>query len=153
MGEARNTADLLRPEIRCLIRGLNLNKKVSNLNINLKLVQDMHQKFGISHDDLPDFTQGERLFRISAMLEELSEFTSAPNKAEELDALVDLIVFAYGTVDRMGYADAFDEAFSRVMKANIAKELGANSKRGGFQIDLVKPEGWTAPQLNDLVGE
>ena len=44
-----------------------------------------------------------------------------------------------------------DTAFRRVNAANAAKELGPLTKRGSFELDLVKPEGWTAPDLRDLV--
>jgi len=115
----------------------------------IERIKEMHQKFGIS--EVP-FSGGERLFRIACMQEELDEFNIAENRpAEELDALVDLLVFTLGTVDRMGWSDVLDEAFNRVMDANMAKQLGPNNKRGGFMIDLQKPEGWTPPNLEDLV--
>ena len=47
--------------------------------------------------------------------------------------------------------EVFEEAFERVMIANCQKEIGQNQKRGSFQLDLVKPKGWTAPDLSDLV--
>ena len=58
-----------------------------------------------------------------------------------------------GTAERQGMLEVFDEAFKRVILANCKKEIGQNQKRGSFQLDLVKPEGWTAPDLSDLVQE
>ena len=110
----------------------------------------MHKAFGIQHTEAA-FSSDERLFRIGAMLEELSEFTTSKTKEDELDALVDLVVFALGTAERMGYADAFDEAFKRVMDSNMSKTLGANNKRGSFEIDLVKGPNFKAATLTDLV--
>ena len=53
---------------------------------------------------------------------------------------------------KMGFSDeAMKTAFRRVNAANAAKELGPLTKRGSFELDLVKPEGWTAPDLRDLV--
>lgn len=119
----------------------------------IDLIKMMHGKFGISREQVPDFSSEERLFRIAAMLEELSEFTSAKTKEDELDALVDLVVFALGTAERMGFADVFEEAYERVMLSNMTKTLGANNKRGGFQIDLVKGEGFKPATIKDLVEE
>jgi hypothetical protein len=65
--------------------------------------------------------------------------------------MVDLVVFALGTVERMGLLDVFEPAYNRVMAANMQKHLGGNAKRGNFQIDLIKPKGWEAPVLSDLV--
>lgn len=116
----------------------------------LKRVQAMHEQFGISPKDVA-FYQTEKEFRIMCLREEIQEYEDANNPADELDALVDLMVFALGTVDRQGMAHVFEEAFNRVMDANCQKVVGPNKKRLGFQIDLVKPEGWKAPDLSDLV--
>lgn len=112
-------------------------------------IKEMHEHFGLT-SEVP-FTSREWAFRVASMEEELDEFKEATCKADELDALVDLLVFTLGTVERMGYADVLDEAFNRVMDANMAKRVGANQKRGSFELDLVKPHGWTAPNLEDLV--
>ena len=116
----------------------------------LKLVQAMHLKFGITSHRVA-FSEEEKKFRICAMQEELDEYKDAKTKEDELDALVDLVVFALGTAERQGFIKVFDEAFKRVMNANIQKQLGTNEKRGSFQLDLVKPMGWKAPNLTDLV--
>lgn len=117
----------------------------------IDLIKKMHNQFGISHAQLPNFSDEERRFRIAAMLEELSEFTSAKTKEDELDALVDLVVFALGTAERMGFADVFEQAYGRVMGSNMTKTLGANNKRGSFQIDLVKGENFQPANIKDLV--
>ena len=41
--------------------------------------------------------------------------------------------------------------YERVTLANLSKELGALPKRGSFSIDLVKPEGWQAPNFIGLL--
>jgi len=120
------------------------------MNNMLIRIKDMHYKFGIRDKDIP-FSREEKAFRITAMQEELDEYTCANTKEDELDALVDLVVFALGTAERQGMLEVFDEAFQRVMNANCAKRVGGNKKRGSFAIDLVKPEGWKAPDLSDLV--
>jgi predicted HAD superfamily Cof-like phosphohydrolase len=110
-------------------------------------IKVMHEKFQIEGE----FTQEEKDFRYECMLEEVNEYRVANNREDELDALVDLAVFLFGTVDRMGFNDNFYRAYVRVSKANLEKELGPNNKRGGFKLDLRKPEGWVPPNLSDLV--
>lgn len=120
------------------------------MNNMLKLIGKMHSHFGITSEQV-EFTQTEKCFRINCLTEEVQEYKESTTKADELDALVDLAVFALGTAERQGMLGAFEEAFERVMKANMAKQVGPNTKRDSFAIDLVKPEGWTAPVLDDLV--
>ena len=79
------------------------------------------------------------------MLEELNEYIAADTLVDQYDALLDLIVFAVGTLERHGFP--LLAGFEKVMEANMAKELGQNGeKRGGFKRVLVKPEDWTAPE-------
>jgi hypothetical protein len=110
------------------------------------LVKAMHAKFGLNDTTAPGFlTDEEKAFRISALQEELNEYKEATNLVDQYDALLDLIVFAVGTLDRQGLP--LLEGFEKVMEANMTKELGQNgSKRGGFKRDLVKPTGWVAPE-------
>jgi len=113
-------------------------------------ILQMHEQFGMTCHDV-DFSAKEKEFRYTAMLEEIVEYRDADLPEDELDALVDLVVFALGTVERMGWADVYEEAFTRVMAANMQKQVGTNKKRGDFHIDLIKPDGWEAPDLKDLV--
>jgi len=114
----------------------------------LNQIVEMHRKFGI--DQVP-FSPDEKKFRIKCLMEELEEYVNAIDPADELDALIDLVVFALGTADRQGFSPIWDEAFRRVMEANCNKEVGPNTKRGSFAIDLKKPEGWKAPSFDDLL--
>lgn len=112
----------------------------------MDLVKAMHQKFGLENTTGPNhLSKEEKEFRSDAMLEELNEYIAADTLVDQYDALLDLIVFAVGTLERHGFP--LQAGFEKVMKANMAKELGQNGeKRGGFKRDLVKPEGWTAPE-------
>lgn len=148
---------------------------------NHQLVAMMHKKFQLlDRDEGPrTLTQEEYVFRITAMMEELLEYTNACSSnfstkekldsimfqfknilnntefdnedlEDQFDALLDLAVFTIGTADRQNFP--WDEGFMRVMEANMGKELGSNGdKRGGFKRDLIKPDGWKAPDLSDLV--
>lgn len=122
-----------------------------NYNSMLAKVKGMHTQFGITNEDLPTFSQEEKTFRITAMLEEIEEYAYAETIDDELDAIIDLIVFALGTLERQGLLPIAEKSFNRVMVANCNKKLGPNTKRGSFALDLVKPERWTAPQFRDLL--
>jgi predicted HAD superfamily Cof-like phosphohydrolase len=120
-----------------------------------KDMNDMHAKFGVREvvskmdaNKLADFLQ----FRIGCLQEELDELKAARNGDDAVDALIDLCVFAIGTLDLYG-VDA-NMAWDRVYKANITKEVGIKAARPNPMglPDLVKPEGWTAPTHKDNVG-
>lgn len=122
----------------------------------MQAIIDMHNKFDLNADQVPHHLESdEKNFRVAAMMEEVQEYEDAKSMADMLDALVDLQVFLLGTVYRHGMADVFDTAFNRVMDANMQKQLAGESHKSkrGFARDLVKPAGWTAPDLRDLVNE
>lgn len=116
----------------------------------------MHHKFQLDAEPIPaQLADDEKAFRALAMHEEVSEYQEASTLADQLDALVDLQVFLLGTVHRHGFEQIFEKAFKRVMQANMQKVLAesAEQSKRGFKRDLVKPNGWVAPDLRDLVGE
>jgi predicted HAD superfamily Cof-like phosphohydrolase len=82
-------------------------------------------------------------------MEEMNETIDAAvfdKKPEEVvDGLIDLCVFAIGTLDVFG-VDA-NEAWDRVYAANMNKQVGVKPGRPNpFGLpDLLKPTGWTAP--------
>ena len=114
-------------------------------------VHDMHTKYGF-RDPIADFDDeklGELLkFRISCLDEEMSELKLAAEIGDAegiVDALVDLCVFAIGTLDQF-HVDG-QLAWNEVHLANMTKEKGIKPERPnpfGFP-DLIKPEGWIAP--------
>jgi len=130
-------------------------------------IADMHQKYGVNpvvrnfdKDKLAAFLK----FRIDFLQEELDEMRNAvanrqasvldtTNASDDVvDALIDLCVVAIGTLD------AFDvnayEAWDRVHKANMNKEVGVKASRPNplGLPDLVKPEAWVAPTHKDNLG-
>lgn len=130
-------------------------------------IADMHTKFGVNkvirqfdRDKLEAFLK----FRIDFLQEELDEMRKAvvdrqagkvdATKAADdtVDALIDLCVVAIGTLN------AFDvnayEAWDRVHKANMTKEVGIKESRPNplGLPDLIKPEGWKAPAHDDNIG-
>jgi predicted HAD superfamily Cof-like phosphohydrolase len=83
------------------------------------------------------------------ILEELSEYMKACEDGdlpEAADALVDLIYVALGCAHAMGLP--FDKMFDIVHAANMRKQPANNYIRSlrGNHFDIVKPQGWIAPQ-------
>lgn len=115
-----------------------------------ELIKKQHKHFGIDHDGpARSLSSDEEAFRVAAMLEELSEFILAKTLHDKYDALIDLIVFASGTLERMGLR--VEPALAAVIDSNLEKRLGPNTKRGGFKLDLVKPEGWQPANLEGFI--
>lgn len=114
----------------------------------MTLVKAMHTKFGLESNTGPTKLDAEeKAFRVTAIKEEIAEYEGSTNLVDEYDALLDLMVFAVGTLERQGLP--LQEGFETVMKCNMNKELAGsseNSKRG-FKRDLVKPCGWTGPEF------
>lgn len=93
----------------------------------------------------------EFAFRLMAFEEEINEYSEARAKGNlegQLDALVDLVVFAMGAAAVQGFD--FTEAFHRVMDANLAKRQGMTKRN--YSKDLVKPAYWRPPYMGDLLG-
>ena len=113
-------------------------------------IKHMHQHFGLNYEGRPRILPAEEEnFRIACMLEEISEFVLAKDIEQKYDALLDLIIFAAGTAERMGLP--IEPGLREVIRANMEKVVGPNAKRGGFATDLQKPEGWEPPQLRGIV--
>lgn len=122
----------------------------------MMLVKAMHEKFGLQNDGKPDhLSEEEKKFRIVAMREELTEYENSTELVDEYDALIDLLVFTIGTFERHGFP--LQNGFEIVMQKNMQKELAGSSEKSkrGFSRDLVKPEGWTAPEqeLQELLNK
>ena len=131
----------------------------------------MHNKFGVrewfeANKDDKELMKKYLTFRLNMCLEELLETGEAADlelaigengkfsfvgdvektdPEEIVDGLIDLCVFAIGTLDVFGI-DA-NEAWDRVYAANMNKNVGVKEGRPNpFGLpDLIKPEGWTAP--------
>jgi predicted HAD superfamily Cof-like phosphohydrolase len=112
-----------------------------------------HTKFDLTYDGPPRILPPDlEPFRLRFMEEELDEYRYASTLEKKLDALVDICYVAMGTAYLAGFD--FDEAWRRVHAANMKKIKaapdGSNSARKS-KHDVVKPDGWTAPDLSDLV--
>ena len=131
-----------------------------------KDMQDMHKKYGVDEwmkneketNFFPqDYTRLNNYmqFRLNMLQEELDETQNAfVNKdAEEVvDGIIDLCVFAIGTLEVFG-VDA-NKAWDEVYKANMNKEVGIKEGRPNplGLPDLIKPKGWKGPSHEDNHG-
>lgn len=135
-------------------------------------IVDFHEKFGLQYHGKPRILPEELAkFRAGFMAEELGEYAFGGDETnvmilvgivkedmapplelvDQLDALVDLVYVALGTAYMQGFD--FYEAWRRVHDANMKKVRAArevDSQRSST-YDVVKPPGWVAPVLTDLV--
>lgn len=126
-----------------------------------KDVGDFHRKFDLPaypSTEGPTFLDKEAFdFRVKFMHEELIEFIAdhaAGDMAGAADALADLVWVALGTAHMMRIP--FDDIWAEVVRANMEKVRATGdgdprSKRGS-RLDVVKPEGWQAPDHRKALG-
>lgn len=132
----------------------------------LKDIHDMHTKFGV-RDKVSEFVDEGKIdvlreylkFRIDFIREELIELECAyedSDPEEIVDALIDIVVVAIGTLDAFSVNGFI--AWDEVLRANMSKEPGMKASRPnkfGFP-DLIKKEGWVGPDHSDnhgLIGD
>ena len=132
-----------------------MEKSRNSQELMCENVEAFSIKFGIPQLEESGFLEpDDMMFRLEFIQEEMDEFTEAYNErdlAGALDALVDIMYVAIGTAYMMNLPIL--DAWERVHHANMQKVKVKNvseSKRGSIH-DLRKPEGWTPPDLSDLV--
>jgi predicted HAD superfamily Cof-like phosphohydrolase len=125
------------------------------LKSNPNLIQDIeefHAKFGLQYSGPPRTLETQlELFRMKFFEEEYNELVGAETDEDKLDACVDLVYIILGYCHLRGWN--FAEAWRRIQAANMQKVRARSndmSKRGS-SYDVVKPKGWVAPSLKDLV--
>ena len=108
-------------------------------------------KFGTACDQ-PASPENYRMY-IGLIDEEIDELTAAlidKDELEQLDALVDILVVTVGAIRAAGWDG--EAAWNEVMKTNFAKidaVTGKVIKRSDGKV--LKPEGWTAPELSQFI--
>lgn len=80
---------------------------------------------------------------------ELSEAIAAQDDVETLDALIDILVVTIGAIHSAGY-DA-EGAWKEVMKTNFAKIMEDGKVRKREDGKVLKPTGWTPPELEPFI--
>lgn len=129
------------------------------MSSNFDDVGAFHEKFGLpvsGSGQVPRTISDALLdFRQKFLQEELDEFVEAStisDDAKMFDALLDLVYVAMGTAHLLNYP--WQAGWDEVQQANMAKVRaardGSDSKRGS-SWDIVKPDGWTAPDLENLL--
>lgn len=124
-------------------------------------IEDMHHKFGV-HEWFEKNKHNKELmrtylrFRLNMVEEELNETREAidsKDPEEIVDGLIDLCVFAIGTLDVFG-VDAV-KAWNEIYSANMAKDVGVKPGRPNpFGLpDLIKPDGWIGPNHSGNHGD
>ncbi len=123
-------------------------------------IQLMHAHYGVTKfiESADIQTKKHYLdFRLGFIKEEYTELVKAyqtKDSNELVDALIDILVVTIGTLDTLGID--IDKAWDDVYKANMSKVIGENKKRT-YKMeglpDLVKPEGWTAPDHTNNTGD
>tara|TARA_B100000927_G_scaffold165367_2_gene133169 strand:+ start:19058 stop:19477 length:420 start_codon:yes stop_codon:yes gene_type:complete len=121
----------------------------------VKDINEMHKKFGV-HDWMKNELENNewsRLqkflnFRMKMVQEEVDETNEAiehKDPEEIVDGLIDMCVFAIGTLDAFGI-DA-NKAWDQIYNANMMKEVGVKEGRPNplGLPDLVKPDNWENP--------
>ena len=118
---------------------------------------DMHKKYGVNewfekNKDDKVLMNKYLMFRLLMCQEELHETMQAANSGnseEIVDGLIDLCVFAIGTLDVFN-VDA-SKAWDEIYKANMNKQVGVKPGRPNpFGLpDLLKPDGWVPPEHVD----
>lgn len=81
---------------------------------------------------------------------ELHEALEANDRVEQLDALIDILVVTIGAIHSAGFDG--EGAWKEVMRSNFAKidpTTGKVRKREDGKV--LKPEGWTPPELAPFV--
>jgi hypothetical protein len=123
-------------------------------------MERMHEKYGVDKWVIENVHDKEKMskfleFRIKFLKEELDETSKAfqdGNAEEIVDGLIDLCVVAIGTLDAFK-VDA-QTAWEEVYRANMEKQVGVKESRPNplGLPDLIKPEGWQAPDHNNNHG-
>lgn len=135
------------------------------MRTDFQKVGDFHKKFEIPYVESGTMLSSPQPrqvasdvveFRTRFMQEELDEWKAAceaGDDAKAFDALLDLAYVVLGTAHVMGYP--WPEGFEMVHRANMAKERASSARDArsarGHALDVVKPAGWAAPDIEWLL--
>jgi predicted HAD superfamily Cof-like phosphohydrolase len=123
-----------------------------------KRVFDFNQNVLGIDPRLPLVLQGnEKTWLKGCLEEEAEEFGEAEDLVDQVDALIDSIIFATGGLYRLGLSvDQAEACMTAVMDANFQKKAGQKEGRIYDGVaDAVKPEGWQPPEhrIREILGQ
>jgi len=126
----------------------------SNMNPIVASLLEFNKAFDIPKLDSPDIGPEELIeLRIKLLREEVEEYAEAARAGdlvEVIDALADIGYILAGTILNHGMQNIYDDAFDEVHRSNMAKLVdGKVLRREDGKV--MKPQGWTAPQLAQFV--
>jgi len=120
-----------------------------------QMVADFHKKYGLEPTDGPNFPELEILvlknFHLQEELNEIKKASMETDLEEYFDGLIDLVYVALGAAYLANLP--FEQGFLRVHQANMTKirALRQEDSKRGSTYDIVKPAGFVAPTLTDLI--
>lgn len=126
------------------------------MSLEFNDIEDLHRRFDLGFNNKVSLlSEEQQKFRHQFLEEEVREFQEAYERGdlyEALDALVDIVVVAYGTAILMGVReDLWNQLWDDVHRANMSKVRGKTSR--GVGNDLVKPVGWIPPRTRSIVDD
>ena len=126
---------------------------------NYKDVGNFHKKFGLQYHDGGDIIELDDetfKFRRDFIQEELDEFVEGYTEgdvAKMFDSLVDLVYVAMGTAHMCNFP--WQDGWDEVQRANMSKERASSSddsrSKRKNSLDVVKPDGWTPPDIDAVL--
>ena len=114
-----------------------------------------HRKFKLPQQSRPSLPELEILqLKLNHLHEELQEIENGVDMKDleqVFDGIIDLVYVSLGLAYFCNLP--FNEGWQRVHWANMQKiraQRPEDSKRGST-FDIIKPDGWQAPRLDDLI--
>lgn len=105
---------------------------------------------GIGDVDLNPLSTDQINWTVKAFTEETNEFAEAAALQDVVgmvDATLDLVYFAVGTLKKMGLSrEQAVQCFHIIHSANMTKKRGGKATRGNFEEDAIKPEDFISPE-------
>lgn len=106
---------------------------------------------GIEQPQKPSaLKEADHRWMVMALREEATELEGSENLADQVDALIDSIIFATGGLFKLGLTNKqVHQCMHAVMYANFQKKAGANPNRPVEGVkDGIKPPGWVPPEAH-----
>lgn len=118
-----------------------------SINNEFNMVKEFHQAFNHPYSDKPTLMNLERAEkRYAWMKEEIDEFIEATKNGdlyEQVDAMIDNIYFALGTLVELGVKP--EKVFKIVQEANMSKLWEDGKPHFNEMGKVIKPSTWVDP--------
>ena len=132
-----------------------------SINQEFEMVKDFHKAFNHPYAETPTLMGMDiAKNRYKWMKEEIDEFieaTEAEDLYEQVDAMIDVMYFALGTLVQLGVSPA--EVFKVVQDANMSKLWEDGKPRFKDDGKVMKPSTWQDPHdkiigvINSMIGK